>query len=203
MKITGFLAKENREVERRSYMIWPDSAWQRNGKPVFIAEDEEFEICISPAIKIGKVGKTVGRKFAGRYYDEAALTAVKIKKRVSEESRGGRVVAAVADMVSDGSVTTGEFKDKNFWREVKNINIAISPLFTKEGGKDREIAIKFDSEEFFALADSAVTAASLDNTLKTGDLIIPYLYMATTRAEADTKISATALDETILTTKIK
>ena len=70
MKILGVSSVEGREM----LYLKPDSSLLVNKKPFFLP-DEGMSFVAQPCvvIRINRLGKTVARKFASRYYSEAAL----------------------------------------------------------------------------------------------------------------------------------
>ena len=201
MKITGFY--DNGGDDGKGFLVWPDSVWLRNGKPMFLPDEEEkYYVCIAPAVKIDKVGKSVAERYADRYFSEVALTAVMLTERsykLLEEREDPRA----ADICFDCCILTGNFIEKSFWEGMKNINISFFPLFINEGSMSHEEKLSFSGEKFFREANAAVSLASRRNTLKTGDIIIPQLLYSAYEAEIDTKVEAKAEDVELLRFKIK
>ena len=201
MKITGFY--DNKEGHGKGFLVWPDSVWLRNGKPMFLpSEDEIFKIILAPCIKIDRVGKSVTERFAGRYYSQAAYTAVMLNERAYNALRDGKDPYAT-DICNDCCILTGNFLDKTVWEKIKNINITFFPLLFKEGSEKQAYSLSFDPEDFFRLADMAVAMASRRNTLKTGDFIIPMLEGFMSDAILDTKFEVGAEGVDLLAFKVK
>lgn len=57
-------------------IVWrflPDSSFCNAGKPFFIPDfADKFVAILSPVVKISRLGKSIGGKFAGRYFSEVA-----------------------------------------------------------------------------------------------------------------------------------
>ena len=200
MKITGFY---NRESQEKGFLVWPDSVWIRNGKPMFLPEeDEPFFILFAPCLRVDKVGKSVVKKFANRYYSEMCYSAVMLNKRAYQRLHDGKDPYAM-DICADCCVITGNFKDKSLWENLKNINISFFPLFLNKGARSVTENEQIDTSQLFEKADEAISEASRLNTLKTGDLIIPELPKTGFEAIIDTKVELMAEDSELLTFKIK
>ena len=165
-------------------------------------EEEKYHVCIAPAVRIDKVGKSVAERYAGRYYREVAMTAVMLNERAFEKLKKEEDPAAT-DICNDCCILTGNFKDKQFWEGMKNINISFFPLFINEGKVSLEETLPFSGGDFFRMADESVARASRRNTLKTGDIIIPRLLYSAYEADIDTKVEVKAEDVELLRFKIK
>lgn len=201
MKITGCYSNE--EGHGKGFLVWPDSVWLRNGKPMFLPSEEEiFKIILTPCVKIDRVGKSVSERYAGRYYSQAAYTAVMLNERAYSALRDGKDPYAT-DICNDCCILTGNFMEKTVWEKIKNINITFFPLFLKEGCENQDYSLSFDPEKFFSLADEAVAGASRRNTLKTGDFIIPKLEGFDSDAILDTKFEVRAEGVDLLAFKVK
>lgn len=54
--------------------IHPDSTILPQGRPLFMPEwGDDWRVHLHPAIKIGRLGKNISKKFASRYYDGASV----------------------------------------------------------------------------------------------------------------------------------
>ena len=188
MKIIGFHQSEKeQEVHGKEMIVWPDSVWLRNGKPVFIPDEDPRYLLFALCLKVDRVGKTIALKFAERYYSEVALCAVIVNEDCFGALKDHRNPLA-KDVVTDGCFITGEFMKIEEWRKIKNINIAISPLFSKEACSPEQTDIRLDIEQFLDEANETISSASRLNTLKTGDFLIPHLPDHGIEATLDTRV---------------
>ena len=165
-------------------LVWPDSAMIRSGKPLFLPDDK-MRLHIGLVAKINAVGKTIRLKFAGRYFNETAPAAFFLTEEVS------RQIANMEDppachIVSDYSVICGDFISSPY--SIPNsIQLGINPLkhadpdiCTGHSVADTDILIKINEPEIMIC--NSIVAASVRNTLKTGDLVgfmLPEFYTVT------------------------
>lgn len=203
MKISAIYKSGQTESGAPGILVWPDSVWLKNGKPMFLPdEDETYHVILALCLRIDKVGKSVAEKFAHRYYREAAYSAILLGRRPYEALKNGSDPLA-CDICTDCCILTGNFIDKTIWRDIKNINLTISPLLIKERTFQEEISLAFDAEKFQHSCDEAIAAASVRNTLKTGDLIFPSLPTEGFEAKLDTKMEVKGDGSELLRFNIK
>lgn len=61
-------------ADHPGFLLYPDSAVIRDGKPFFVPSfSSGWTWCIGPAWRVCRLGKTIGARFAGRYYDAVTL----------------------------------------------------------------------------------------------------------------------------------
>ena len=130
--------------------IHPDSALILPGRPLFMPEwGEGWEAVMHPAVRIGRLGKNISRKFAPRYYD-----GVTVGLRVTLADPSGRA-GVLSGM--DSTIITGE------WLAA---DVAAQPLAVVAGGATVTVV---------ALAreiDEVIAGVSEYMTLKMGDVIL-------------------------------
>lgn len=145
--------------------LMPDSSMVLKGNPVFLpafATPEEWEMAVVPVVRIGRLGKFIAPRFAGRYVDAVAAGAVLIPKDRSYLQQ------SALWSCFDGALAVAP------WQENPEID---SPLTLTAG--DRELTLSADS---LRTADT-VALISRFATLRTGDIIIPCLTAFTLPAE--------------------
>lgn len=169
-----------------------DSALANVGKPFFIPDfDDRFEAIIAPAVRISRLGKSVGAKFAQRYFSEVApsihFRATNLREHLLQEG-------LPADMAQsfDRSLIMGRFID---W----NALCSMAPLRLVKNG---ETVAEWSPSDFSISADEALEMTSAYNTVKTGDLLIPGLSKPVDVTPGD-RIELTLAEERLLLVAIK
>ena len=136
----------------------PDSAILANRRPFFIPDFDDRWIC-TPAVafRISRLGKSVGTKFASRYFDAMTLVARSIPVTLSERIEAGSTYSDLA-FSFDGALLAGDW----------------IPLPDTEAEFPVSIGDFSFSCSLAALnIDSAIHAISDYMMLKMGDIIIP------------------------------
>lgn len=145
----------------------PDSCVIKRGKPFFIPDfAPDFALAPSAAIRIDRLGKSISRKFAPRYYSEIAPALLAVSTRTLEKARSEGCPWSPA-ICFDRSVMLGDF-------------IAFDK-FMETGGKieyltaHRTSATSSQTWDINLLdkdIDTLIEMLSRDNTMKTGDIIL-------------------------------
>lgn len=131
--------------------IIPDSALLLAGKPLFLP-DIKPEFSAGLAFRVGRLGKSIARKFAARYLD-----AMTICVRMTPTASDGAFSAEEIGCFCDNAVTLGE------WTEIPPDAIAAGD---GEIGENR-----FDVDKAYTSALDLLTAASRHSTIKMGDVV--------------------------------
>ncbi len=125
----------------------PDSALLTGGRPLFLQEGcTGARLVVMPAVRICRLGLSIGRRFARRYYDAATLVAL----NAPSDS------LCDADLVADNALITGTWL----------------PLPDTSG--PWKITAPDGSEHTFDIAgafDTAIESISRRTTFKTGDIV--------------------------------
>lgn len=156
-----------------SSSVWhflSDSAHTNAGKPFFIPDfAEEFDAVLAPVVKLSKLGKSIGTKFAHRYYGQIAPA---VNFRASSLLRDLLAGGYSTDMAYnfDRALIIGDFT------EITGDNY-ISPHFSLK--KNGVTIADFDFNDCVEKLNRAISLVSASNTMKTGDLIIPVLSQPT------------------------
>lgn len=151
---------------RPGWLYIPDSAMIRSRKPFFVPDfDSEFSAYLSAALRIDRVGKGIAPRFASRYWGELTA-AVSIRATGLASRLAGEGLPWGEAVVFDRSLLLGDF---------------ISPEDFNSGGKSLRLTIDGEQQLEWTADDCVldfadiISAASRDNTLKTGDIIMPAL----------------------------
>lgn len=141
----------------------PDCAILRNNQPFFIpsfSNNLHYEVEI--VFKICKVGKTISKKFAHRYYDSVGIGIDFTARDLQEQCRQQGLPWEISKSF-DSSAAISRFVPKV---EIKNLNQLSFSLLKN----DEVVQIGNTSEMIFHI-DSIIEYVSKFVTLKTGDLI--------------------------------
>lgn len=151
-----------------SWYFLPDSAITNPGKPFYIPEmTETIEAQALIALKINRLGKTVASRFAHRYFSEIAFgihfTAPELKDELLKKGLSPDRARGF-----DRSLFLTEFCPC----EKFSVNDKIA--FLKNGETVASLPIDFSDDAI----GNCLAAASAENTLKMGDILIPRLSSA-------------------------
>lgn len=143
----------------------PDSALSNTGKPLFMPEGcDVLTAYIAPAIRFSRLGKCIGARFAGRYFNEwlPGIHFRDNKLRCSLLSQG---LPPDMSHAFDRSLFLG-----------KPLGIdsltAATPLILHLNG---EPTATLNINDFPVSIEEATEAVSAQNTIKTGDILVPML----------------------------
>lgn len=175
--------------------VWyeiPDSAISRTGNPFFIPDSgSDYVAFPSAAYRICKLGKTVAQRFAPRYYDEATIgfsvVAVDILRGLRKA--GLPWTRAVA---FDRSCLLGNFMPLSAFMEKRTFEITCGSQ-----------TISYFLASAIPGIDGMVSKISTDNTIKTGDIILPALSPCGIALRMGEKLMVSAADQNILDINVK
>jgi acylpyruvate hydrolase len=146
------------------FFMKPDSSLLRNNDPFYIPEwSKEIHHEIELVIKIGRLGKNIGKQFAHRYFDEIGLgidfTARDVQNKLKEKGLPWEKAKAF----DQSAVLGGIFIDKTVFPDQQNISfkLEINGNVVQYGSSELMI---FSFEEIISHVSKYVT-------LKIGDLI--------------------------------
>jgi 2-keto-4-pentenoate hydratase/2-oxohepta-3-ene-1,7-dioic acid hydratase in catechol pathway len=141
----------------------PDSAVLLKQYPFVIPEfSEDIHHEIEIIVKINKVGKYIGPKFAHKYYDEISVgidfTARDLQTKLKEKGLPWEKAKAF-----DGSAVIGDFLPKTLFSSVENLTFELT-----NNGKTVQ---KGNTDLMIWKIDELISFASQYFTLKIGDVI--------------------------------
>ena len=200
--IASYLSNHSADSTGLNVLVWPDSAMIRSGKPVFLPDDAFYCILLGLGAKIKSVGKSIGRMFASRYYDEVMPVVFilnedatqKILKR--EDPSGGEIVADYS-VICGNTTILGDPRDIMGTR----IEVIINPLPGAEPDTE-SVNETFGFANVKEAINEAIVEASIKNTLKTGD-IVAYLLPRAYNADPETVLRVKMDNETLIENKLK
>lgn len=160
MKIFYVLPAPNEQTQR-DWIIIPDSCVMRSGNPFFIPDfAESFRGRPVVAIRLSRLGKSIARRFAPRYYETATVGFSIFASDLLEKIRCKGLPWSPA-LVFDKSLFLGEFMPHN---QIFAVHDA-----TVKAGVD---SIHFSPADCSSEINSIIEELSKTNTLKTGDIIL-------------------------------
>lgn len=154
------------------WYLLADSAVSNTGKPFYLPELRGVttaSLCV--AVKICRLGKSVAKKFAGRYYSEIC-PAIHFRLPEYEKELISQGLPGDPSRSFDRSLFVGE-------------PVEIKEDTTFELALNREILETFSLKEIYSPLEEFLVSFSKMNTLKMGDLIIPVLKGEITMSEGD------------------
>lgn len=160
--------------------IIADSAVIKDGKPLFIPNfSNNWTAEATIAIRISRLGKNIGAKFASRYYD-AITTVLRIKPTDCKSNNTALYTSF------DGSIIMGNWETINS----SELNITIA---------DKKYTFSIDDLDI----DNAIATISKYITLKIGDVIILGHYADNINISIDNSIIINLNETENLKVKIK
>ncbi len=140
-----------------------DSSLLKNGKPFFIPDHlGRIEYETEMVVRICKLGKTVSKRFAPRYYDAVTVgidfTARELQKKQSTNGQPWDVAKGF-----DGAAVIGEWISKDRFRDIQGIHFHLDM-----NGKTVQEGC---TSEMLYKVDEIIAYISQFFTLKTGDIL--------------------------------
>lgn len=167
MKTAIFVNNNATTDNRGETPIWrfiPDSALTNDKKPFFIPDfSQSFLAHVGFAIKIIKLGKGIPEKFAHRYYCQYAPAIHFTSPEKAKELQLRNLPDDMA-VAYDKSLYIGKFLDFDISCEKIIVNVNNTP----------KCHVKLSECADYGI-DCCIANLSRDNTLKTGDIIIPIM----------------------------
>lgn len=159
----GTALPENEELTEPAVCWLSDSCLLREGRPFYVPDfDDDFRLFPSLAIRIDRLGKGIGTRFAYRYWNHVSLwlnaRACSMSRRLS---RAGLPQAAA--VAFDCSLVAAPFFEVTP-EESSDLAFVVC--------RNGEPVCRWESTALRMGPDEAVSAMSRHNTLKTGDIIL-------------------------------
>lgn len=160
MKVIVVEREYGRSGTEEGWYLLADSAVTNTGKPFYLPEKlGRVSVCLSAAVRISRLGKSVSSKFASRYYTEVApclhFNLPDYREKLREKG-----LPDTGAMNFDRSLFVGEFLPVE---DMKEISLYIN--------EEKKCEIKLDTLP--EMVDNFIGEISKLNTIKMGDLIIP------------------------------
>ena len=169
-----------------SCYLMPDSAIVRSGKPLFVPDwASQFRAQPSIVVRVGRLGKTIARRFAHRYYD--AVTAGMI---VTPEGDAGGLEHAF-----DGAAVVGDWVAMPQGDELTDVCLT--------AGIDDRTLWNLTMSDLHCPVDRVIEQVSEKCTLKMGDLIFLCEAAPAVPLELNTTLRGTIDGNDVLRVKVK
>lgn len=141
----------------------PESSLNRDGKPFFVPDfAERFDYETEIVVRINKLGKNIGERFAYRYYDELTVGIDFTARDLQEKLKGYGLPWDICKGF-DGAAAIGEFVNKSELPDIQNLNFRLDV--------DGRTVQKGWTGDMIFTVDKIISYVSKFFTLKTGDLI--------------------------------
>lgn len=183
-----------------SWYFVADSALVNAGKPFFIPEfAQEFEAFLAPVVRFVRLGKSIGSRFADRYYKEVApavhFRASALRRKLLEAG-----LPPDASHSFDRAMTVGEFVPFSL---LADGNPLIMNLY-KDAGNDNSPArsVEVPTKDLNLKIGGILEMVSRSNTIKMGDYLVAELSKPLKISIGDT-LAVTHNDDHLLTINIK
>ncbi len=141
----------------------PDTALLKDGKPFFLPDfSDEIHYETELVVKINRLGKNIGERFACRYYDQITVgidfTARDLQRKQKELSLPWEIAKGF-----DNSAAIGKFISKNEVSDIRSIDLRleINDQTVQQG----------NTKDMIYSVDKIIAYISRFFTLKIGDLI--------------------------------
>lgn len=145
-------------VDPLSLQIIPDSAILANRRPFFVPDfDDKWAYSPAVAFRVSRLGKTIGARFASRYFDAMTLAVRTIPLSLAERLRS-KALSCGLECAFDGALLIGD------WLPLPDPSVNID-------GSIGKFTFSFSLHSLHI--DAAIHAVSQYLTLKMGDIIIP------------------------------
>jgi len=145
------------------FFLMPETALLRNNQPFFypdFSSDIHYELEI--VIKLNRLGKTISKKYAPRYYSEIALgidfTARDLQQECKEKGLPWEISKSF-----DGAAPISQFVSLDKFESINNINFRL-----ELNGK---IVQQANTSEMIFPVDELISYVSQFMTIKIGDLL--------------------------------
>ena len=186
---------ENERPQDPVIFLKPDTAILLKKQPFFIPDfsnDVHYEVEV--LIKINRVGKHIGKKFAHKYYDEIGLgidfTARDLQSKLKAKGLPWEKAKAF-----DGAAVIGEWIDKKEVKDVNNIEFSLK--------KNDEIVQKGNTSHMLWKIDEIIEYVSKYFTLKIGDIIFTGTPAGVGKVIANDKLKGFIEDKNMFSITVK
>ncbi len=173
----------------------PDTALLKDGKPFFLPDfSDEIHYETELVVKINRLGKNIGERFACRYYDQITVgidfTARDLQRKQKELGLPWEIAKGF-----DNSAAIGKFISKNEVSDIRSIDLRleINDQTVQQG----------NTEDMIYSVDKIIAYISRFFTLKIGDLIFTGTPAGIGRVAIDDHLQGYLDDRKLLDFRIK
>ena len=195
-------AAHNKELQHTLLLSEPtifmksDSSLLKDGKPFFIPDfssDMQYEAEI--VIKINRLGKCIGRKFASRYYDEITIGIDMTARDLQRKLRNDGLPWEISKSF-DSSAVIGKFISL----EKEGLDIDAVPFRLDIDGKTVQ---QGNTKDMIFKTNEIIEYISKFLTLKTGDLIFTGTPVGVGKVEINNRLQGYVGERKLLDFRIK
>jgi len=195
-------AAHNKELQHTLLLSEPtifmksDSSLLKDGKPFFIPDfssDMQYEAEI--VIKINRLGKCIGRKFASRYYDEITIGIDMTARDLQRKLRNDGLPWEISKSF-DSSAVIGKFISL----EKEGLDIDAVPFRLDIDGKTVQ---QGNTKDMIFKTNEIIEYISKFLTLKTGDLIFTGTPVGVGKVEINNRLQGYVGGRKLLDFRIK
>lgn len=186
----------NKNVEACALYTIPDTALQRNGKPVFIPDFAiPCEMSVHLAVRISRLGRTISQRFAHRYWDAATVVPHFVALEMLREAQYQGLPWSVATGF-DASLAVGDFVAKDALYEPDGS--IVYTLRTTSGEVLEGVVPDAD-----AFASAAIARISKYYMVRNGDLVLFPSATAGCTPQINTHVEGSIAHQRVLAFNVK
>ena len=195
-------ATHNKEMQNSLLLSEPtifmksDASLLKDGKPFFIPDfssDMQYEAEI--VVKINRLGKCIGRRFASRYYDEITVGIDMTARDLQRKLKDGGLPWEISKSF-DNSAVIGKFISL----EKEGLDIDAIPFRLEIDGK---MVQQGNTADMIFKTNEVIEYISRFLTLKTGDLIFTGTPAGVGKVEINNRLQGYINDKKLLDFRIK
>ncbi len=174
-------------VKPLALTMFADSAITHGDRPVFLPDfSDEWILRVLTACRISRLGKTIGLKFTGRYFDAITLCLQLMPRQWYEQLTCGQLHGDLPGLFDNALITGTWTKPLNG----TDLEIKINGLETTLSAQD----VGFET---------AISETSAFATLKNGDIIMPCALQVELPAFEGARFTAELAGQPVLDFKLK
>ena len=178
------------------FFLKPDTALLRNNAPFFYPSfSQEINYEVELVIKIGKVGRCIGEKFAPRYYSEVGLGIDFTARDIQQQCKAKGLPWEIAKAFDYSAALSSRFLPISRFESVSQIPFKLL--------KNGEIVQEGNSSDMLFHVDRIISYVSSFLTLKIGDLIYTGTPAGVGRVEIGDRLQGFIGDEQMFDFEIK
>lgn len=179
-------------------VFMPDSAIINSGKPFYLSfTDGSMEACLSLAFKVSRLGKSISKKFAHRYISHiSAVINIYNKAMLLENRKKGLPIDAA--LCFDKSLYIGEWLPLYGQCSPNHISEEIRQ-YKLFAGNEIVAAVSMPDIDI----ENIIQIISRDNTLKTGDIILPSVSLTGVTLDHPVDLHVSSGNKTLLEIPIR
>jgi 2-keto-4-pentenoate hydratase/2-oxohepta-3-ene-1,7-dioic acid hydratase in catechol pathway len=186
---------KNEKPKEPVIFLKPDTAILLKKQPFFIPDfSNEVHHEVEVLVKINRVGKHIGTKFAHKYYDQIGLgidfTARDLQKNLKEKGLPWEKAKAF-----DGSAVVGKWVSKSNFENLNDLSFSLH--------KNNQIVQSSSTQDMLWNIDEIIAHVSQFFTLKIGDIIFTGTPSGVSSVKPDDSLKGFIGEEEFFSIKVK